>query len=205
MRVKGGNVAKNRRKKILKLAKGYYGSKHCLYKTAHEQVMRSLNYAYRDRRATKRDFRKLWITRINAAANQNNISYSKLMHGLKLANIDINRKMLSEIAIADAEGFKNLVEIAKKNDVGLIVLGHPINMNGTLGPRSEKVQAFGKHLEEISGIKVELFDERLSTANAHVILNQTNTRGQKRKDIIDEMSACLILQSYLDRERNKNS
>jgi putative Holliday junction resolvase len=67
------------------------------------------------------------------------------------------------------------------------------------------VQAFGKHLEEISGIKVELFDERLSTANAHVILNQTNTRGQKRKDIIDEMSACLILQSYLDRERNKNN
>ena len=113
MRVKGGNVAKNRRKKILKLAKGYYGSKHCLYKTAHEQVMRSLNYAYRDRRATKRDFRKLWITRINAAANQNNISYSKLMHGLKLANIEINRKMLSELAIHDAAGFAALCETAK--------------------------------------------------------------------------------------------
>lgn len=115
MRVKGGNVAKNRRKKILKLAKGYYGSKHVLYKTAHEQVMRSLNYAYRDRKTTKRDFRKLWITRINAAANQNNISYSKLMHGLKLANIDINRKMLSEIAINDEAGFKKLVETAKKS------------------------------------------------------------------------------------------
>ena len=115
MRVKGGNVAKNRRKKILKLAKGYYGSKHLLYKTAHEQVMRSLNYSYRDRRNTKRDFRKLWITRINAAANQNNISYSKLMHGLKLANIDINRKMLSEIAINDEAGFKQLVETAKKS------------------------------------------------------------------------------------------
>ena len=115
MRVKGGNVAKNRRKKILKLAKGYYGSKHLLYKTAHEQVMRSLNYAYRDRRATKRNCRKLWITRINAAANQNNISYSKLMHGLKLANIDINRKMLSEIAINDEAGFKKLVETAKKS------------------------------------------------------------------------------------------
>ena len=76
-------------------------------------------------------------------------------------------------------------------------------MNGTLGPRSEKVQAFGKKVQELSEIKVELFDERLSTANAHQILNQTNTRGQKRKDIIDEMSACLILQSYLDRERNK--
>ncbi len=114
MRVKGGNIARNRRKKVLKLAKGYYGSKHVLYKTAHEQVMRSLNYAYRDRRAAKRDFRKLWITRINAAANQNNISYSKLMHGLKVANIDINRKMLSEIAINDAAGFKQLVETAKK-------------------------------------------------------------------------------------------
>ena len=115
MRVKGGNVAKNRRKKILKLAKGYYGSKHCLYKTAHEQVMRSLNYAYRDRRATKRDFRKLWITRINAAANNNGISYSKLIHGLKVANIDINRKMLSEIAIHDETTFKSLVETAKKS------------------------------------------------------------------------------------------
>ncbi len=92
---------------------------------------------------------------------------------------------------------------AKEKDVGLIVLGHPINMNGTLGPRSDKVKAFGAKLEELSGIKVELFDERLSTANAHQILNQTNTRGQKRKDVIDEMSACLILQSYLDRERSR--
>ena len=114
MRVKGGNVAKNRRKKILKLAKGYYGSKHTLYKTAHEQVMHSLRYAYRDRKNKKRDFRKLWITRINAAANNNGISYSKLIHGLKVANIDINRKMLSEIAIHDEATFKSLVETAKK-------------------------------------------------------------------------------------------
>ena len=115
MRVKGGNVAKNRRKKILKLAKGYYGSKHVLYKTAHEQVMHSLRYAYRDRKNKKRDFRKLWITRINAAANNNGISYSKLIHGLKVANIDINRKMLSEIAIHDESTFKSLVETAKKS------------------------------------------------------------------------------------------
>ena len=115
MRVKGGNVAKNRRKKILKMAKGYYGSKHVLYKTAHEQVMHSLRYAYRDRKSNKRDFRKLWITRINAAANNNGISYSKLIHGLKVANIDINRKMLSEIAIHDETTFKSLVETAKKS------------------------------------------------------------------------------------------
>ena len=114
MRVKGGNVAKNRRKKVLKMAKGYYGSKHILYKTAHEQVMHSLRYAYRDRKNKKRDFRKLWITRINAAANIHGLSYSKLIHGLKVANIDINRKMLSEIAIHDETTFKNLVETAKK-------------------------------------------------------------------------------------------
>ena len=87
-RVKGGTVTRKRRKKVLKLAKGYYGSKHTLFKTAKEQVMNSYNYAYRDRRQKKRDFRKLWIARINAAARMNGLSYSKLMHGLKLAEID---------------------------------------------------------------------------------------------------------------------
>ena len=112
-RVKGGTVARARRKKVLKEAKGYFGSKHRLYNTAHEQVMHSGQYAYRDRRQNKRNFRKLWITRINAAANQNNISYSKLMHGLKVANVNINRKMLSELAIHDFAAFQNLVEIAR--------------------------------------------------------------------------------------------
>ena len=131
------------------------------------------------------------------------VDYGDARTGLALS--DISGFLASGAGCIKSTGFlktaESVAEIAVKNDVGLIVLGHPINMNGTLGPRSEKVQAFGKHLEEISGIKVELFDERLSTANAHVILNQTNTRGQKRKDVIDEMSACLILQSYLDRER----
>lgn len=135
------------------------------------------------------------------------VDYGDARTGLALS--DLSGFLASGAGCIKSTGFlktaESVAEVAKKNDVGLIVLGHPINMNGTLGPRSEKVQAFGKHLEEISGIKVELFDERLSTANAHVILNQTNTRGQKRKDIIDEMSACLILQSYLDRERNKNN
>ena len=112
-RVKGGTVTRKRRKKVLKLAKGYYGSKHTLFKTAKEQVMNSYNYAYRDRRQKKRDFRKLWIARINAAARMNGLSYSKLMHGLKLAEIDINRKMLSELAIHDAEAFTALAETAK--------------------------------------------------------------------------------------------
>jgi len=112
-RVKGGSVTRQRRNRVLKLAKGYYGSKHALFKTAKQQVMKSGNYAYRDRRQKKRDFRKLWITRISAAARQNDISYSKLMHGLKVANIDINRKMLSELAISDEAAFTQLVEQAK--------------------------------------------------------------------------------------------
>lgn len=131
------------------------------------------------------------------------VDYGDARTGLALS--DLSGFLASGAGCIKSTGFlktaESVAEVAKSNDVGLIVLGHPINMNGTLGPRSEKVQAFGKHLEEITGIKVELFDERLSTANAHVILNQTNTRGQKRKNIIDEMSACLILQSYLDSKR----
>ena len=113
-RVKGGTVTRKRRKKTLKLAKGYYGSKHTLFKTAKEQVMNSYNYAYRDRRQKKRDFRKLWITRINAAARQHDMSYSRLMNGLKKADIDVNRKMLSEIAISDDKAFGELVAKAKE-------------------------------------------------------------------------------------------
>lgn len=112
-RVKGGVVSRRRRKKILKLAKGYYGSKHTLYKTAKEQVMKSYSYAYRDRRQKKRDFRKLWIARINAAARMNGLSYSKFMHGLKLAEIDVNRKMLADLAVNDAAAFTALTEQAK--------------------------------------------------------------------------------------------
>ena len=112
-RVKGGVVSRRRRKKVLKLAKGYFGSKHTLYKTANEQAMHSFKYAYNDRRKLKGNMRKIWIARINAAARMNDISYSKLMHGLKLANIDINRKMLSEMAIHDAAGFTKIVDEAK--------------------------------------------------------------------------------------------
>ncbi len=113
-RVKGGNVARKRRRKILKLAKGYFGSKHLLYKTAHEQVMKSLSYSYRDRKNRKRDFRKLWITRINAAARLNGLSYSRMINGLTRAGVDINRKMLADIAVADPQGFAKIVDTAKK-------------------------------------------------------------------------------------------
>ena len=114
-RVKGGTVTHARRKRILKRASGYFGSKHLLFKTAKEQVMHSLRYAYIDRRKLKRDYRKLWIRRINAACRLNDISYSKFMFGLKAANVNINRKMLSELAINDPKAFADLVKLAKKN------------------------------------------------------------------------------------------
>ena len=112
-RVKDGKITKAKHKKILKKAKGYFGSKHRLFKTAKEQVMHSGKYAYRDRRQNKRNFRKLWITRINAACRNNDISYSKFINGLNKAGIIINRKMLSELAINDEKAFAELVKTAK--------------------------------------------------------------------------------------------
>jgi len=112
-RIKGALTTRKKHKKILKLAKGYRGAKSKLYKTANQAVMKSLVYAYIGRKQKKREFRQLWIARINAAARMNDISYSRFMNGLKKANIEINRKMLSEIAIADPVAFKTLVEKAK--------------------------------------------------------------------------------------------
>ena len=112
-RVKGGTVTRARRKKVLKLARGYFGSKHTLYNVANQAVMKSGQYAYRDRRQTKRNFRRLWITRINAAARMHGLSYSRMMHGLKLAGIEVNRKMLADLAVTDAAAFAQLAEAAK--------------------------------------------------------------------------------------------
>jgi large subunit ribosomal protein L20 len=114
-RVKRAINAKKKHKKILKQAKGYFGAKSKLFRPANQAVMKSLNYAYIGRKQRKRDFRKLWIARINAAARLNGMSYSKFINGLKKANIEVNRKMLSEMAIHDSEGFAKLVEIAKGN------------------------------------------------------------------------------------------
>ena len=116
-RVKSGVQTKRRHKKVLKEASGYFGSKHRLYKTAKEQLMHSSVYAYRDRRNKKREFRKLWITRINAACRMNDISYSRFINGLTKAGVEVNRKMLSEIAINDMDAFKKLVEVSKKGMV----------------------------------------------------------------------------------------
>ncbi len=109
-RIKGAVVTRSRRKRVLKLAKGYWGAKSKHFKMAKQAVMKSGNYAYIGRRQKKRDFRKLWITRISAACRMNNINYSSFMNGLKKSNINLNRKMLSEIAISDPAGFTNLVQ-----------------------------------------------------------------------------------------------
>jgi len=114
MRVKRGYKARKRRKKVLKLAKGYRGGRSKLFRTAADAVDKALMYAYRDRKARKRDFRKLWIIRINAAARMNDLSYSKLMHGLRLANIEIDRKVLAELAISDPSGFTQIANLASQ-------------------------------------------------------------------------------------------
>ena len=112
MRIKRGFKARKRRKKVLKLAKGFRGGRSKLFRTAADAVDKALMYAYRDRRQRKRDFRRLWIARINAAARMNNLSYSKFMHGLKLANVDLDRKVLAELAISDPAGFTKIAELA---------------------------------------------------------------------------------------------
>lgn len=113
-RVKGGYITRRRRKAVLKLAKGYVGSKHTIYKTANEAVMRAMQYAYRDRKQKKRDFRKLWIQRINAAAKENGLKYSLFICGLSRMGVEVNRKMLADLAVNDPKAFTEFVEIAKK-------------------------------------------------------------------------------------------
>lgn len=114
-RVKSSTSLHKRHKKILKLAKGYFGSKSRLYRPANEQVMKSLSYSYAHRKKRQGDFRKLWITRINAAARLNGLSYSRLINGLKIAGVEVNRKILADLAVNDANGFKQITDIAKNS------------------------------------------------------------------------------------------
>ena len=151
-RVKGGYVTRQRRKKVLKLAKGYFGSKHTLYKTAHEQVMRSLAYAYRDRKARKRDFRKLWIQRINAACKLNDMKYSRFINGLNRAGIEVNRKMLAEMAVNDAAGFAQLVELAKQGLVNEPVVKNTVVETVVATPVVEETVA--EEVVDLESLKV---------------------------------------------------
>ena len=138
-RVKNGAVTKARHKKVLKAAKGYFGSKHRLYKSAKEQLMHSGQYAFRDRKQKKRDFRKLWITRINAACRLNDISYSRFIEGLNKAGVEVNRKMLSEIAINDPKTFSELVKVAKDGKNGKIKKSEEVKVEEvTIGGKAAK-------------------------------------------------------------------
>lgn len=157
-RVKNGAVTKARHKKVLKEAKGYFGSKHRLYKSAKEQLMHSGQYAFRDRKQKKRDFRKLWITRINAACRENEISYSRFIEGLNKAGVEVNRKMLSEIAINDPKAFSELVKVAKqaKKD-NKTVTKNEVKTEVT-------IKAGSKKTETKKTVKEEVKEEKKTTA-----------------------------------------
>ena len=182
-RVKGSTIHRARRKKVMKLAKGYFGSKHRLYKTAKEQVMNSLSYAYRDRRQKKRDFRKLWITRINAACRENEISYSKFINGLSKAGIVVNRKMLSEIAIDNPKAFAELVAAAKAGLEGKVVK--------TAEVKTEKPKAVKTTEKKETSKKEDNKDlSKLTVAELKELAKEKGvavTSTMKKADIIDAL------------------
>ena len=173
-RVKGGNVSKNRRRKVLKAAKGYFGSKHRLYKTAQEQTFHSGAYAFRDRKANKRNFRKLWIQRINAACRENEISYSKFINGLNKAGIAIDRKMLSAIAIDDPKAFSKLVETAKKALEGKV----------SAPAKEEKVETKKEVVKEETDYSKMTVAELKEVAEA----KKVDVTGLKKAEIIEALS-----------------
>jgi large subunit ribosomal protein L20 len=176
-RVKGGNVARKRRKKVLKLAKGYFGSKSLLYRTANEQVMKSLSYAYRDRKQRKRNFRKLWITRINAAARLHGLSYSKFINGLNKAGVEVNRKMLADIAVHDEQGFADIVKIAKDALEGKVVT--PKKVEKKQEPKKEVIK------EEVKAEIVEEVKEELKEEIIEEVVEEVKEEVEQLVDLKD--------------------
>ncbi len=197
-RVKNGAVTKARHKKVLKAAKGYFGSKHRLYKTAKEQLMHSGQYAFRDRKQKKRDFRKLWITRINAACRQNDISYSRFIEGLTKAGVEINRKMLSEIAINDPKMFSELVKVAKDGKAGKItksaeVTGKEVTIGAAKETKTVKATA-KKETKATKEVKTEKTEEvnysKMTVAELKEVAASKNisVTGMKKAEIIEALS-----------------
>ena len=193
-RVKNGAVTKARHKKVLKEAKGYFGSKHRLYKTAKEQLMHSGQYAFRDRKQKKRDFRKLWITRINAACRQNDISYSRFIEGLTKAGVEVNRKMLSEIAINDPKAFTELVKVAKDGKAGKVtkaseVAGKEVTISGA--KTTKKVEKKEETKKEAKEEKEENTDHsKMTVAELKKIASKKkiDVTGMKKADIIEALN-----------------
>ena len=190
-RVKNGAVTKARHKKVLKQAKGYFGSKHRLYKSAKEQLMHSGQYAFRDRKQKKREFRKLWITRINAACRENGISYSRFIEGLNKAGVLVNRKMLSEIAINDPKAFTELVEVAKKGKEGKIKATE-VKTTSEVTVKSSNTKEETKTTEKKTTAKKESKKEekvdysKMTVAELKEIAKEKgiSTTGLKKADII---------------------
>lgn len=179
-RVKGGVVAKNRRRKVLKAAKGYFGSKHRLYKTAQEQTFHSGVYAYRDRRANKRNFRKLWIVRINAACRMNDISYSRFINGLAKAGVEINRKMLSAVAIDNPALFTSYVNIAKDALAGKVVKAATVKKaNAEVAASESEKEAENTDLSKLTVAELK----EMAAAN-----NIAGATSMKKAELIEALS-----------------
>ena len=177
-RVKNGAVTKARHKKVLKQAKGYFGSKHRLYKTAKEQLMHSGQYAFRDRKQKKRDFRKLWITRINAACRMNNISYSRFIEGLTKAGVEINRKMLAEIAIHDPKAFSELVSVDLDGKAGKISKKEMVKEEVTIVKEVKEKKKDVKDKKEKSSTKEEKQDySKMTVAELKEIAKNKGIEG----------------------------
>ena len=192
-RVKNGAVTKARHKKVLKEAKGYFGSKHRLYKTAKEQLMHSGQYAFRDRKQKKRDFRKLWITRINAACRQNEISYSRFIEGLTKAGVEINRKMLSEIAINDPKMFSELVKVAKDGKAGKITKSEEVaGREVTIGTKkATKTTAKKEEVkEEKKATKEDVDYSKMTVAELKEVAakKKIDVAGLKKAEIIEALT-----------------
>ena len=188
-RVKNGVTTKARHKKVLKEAKGYFGSKHRLYKTAKEQLMHSGQYAFRDRKQKKRDFRKLWITRINAACRQNDISYSRFIEGLTKAGVEINRKMLSEIAINDPKAFTDLVKIAKDGKAGKLTPATEVEgVEVTVGGAAKTAKKETK--KETKKEEVAVDYSKMTVAELKEVAAEKNisVAGMKKAEIIEALS-----------------
>ena len=189
-RVKNGAVTKARHKKVLKAAKGYFGSKHRLYKTAKEQLMHSGQYAFRDRKQKKRDFRKLWITRINAACRLNEISYSRFIEGLTKAGVEINRKMLSEIAINDPKMFSELVKVAKDGKAGKIaksteVAGKEVTIGGA---KTTKAAAKKEVKTETKEETTDYSKMTVAELKEVAASKEINVAGMKKAEIIEALT-----------------